>query len=70
MIGVTAIPGSVAAWSSGHLGDFHVAGMTCLGSVIGFQIGVRVAPLAEVKWLKTGMSALLILVSIQYLFLR
>jgi len=70
MIGVTAIPGSVAAWTSGHLGDYHVAGTACLGAVIGFQIGTRVGPYAAVKWLKLGMAALLVVVSIQYLFLR
>jgi uncharacterized membrane protein YfcA len=70
MIGVTAIPGSVASWAGGHLGDYHVAGMACLGAVIGFQVGVRLTRYMEVKWLKTGMSVLLTLVAIQYLFLR
>jgi uncharacterized membrane protein YfcA len=70
MIGVTAIPGSVGAWAAGHLGDYHVAGLACLGAVGGFQIGVRVGPYAAVKWLKLGMAVLLMAVSIQYLFLR
>ena len=70
MIGVTAVPGSVAAWATGSLGDYHVAGLACLGAVIGFQVGLRAGPYAAVKWLKTGMSVLLVLVAIQYLFLR
>src|SRR6185436_106960 len=56
MIGLTAIPGTVASWGAGYLGDFHVAGTTCLGAMIGFQAGRRVSPQAPVKWLKTGMA--------------
>jgi uncharacterized protein len=70
MIGVTAIPGTAASWAAGFLGDYHVAGMACLGALIGFQIGLRVGPYTNVKWLKTGMSVLLIIVAVQYLFLR
>jgi len=70
MIGVTAIPGTVAAWATGGLGDYHMAGMACLGAVIGFQAGLRASPYAAVKWLKMGMSLLLGLVAIQYLFLK
>ena len=62
--------GCVAAWATGSLGDYHVAGLACLGAVIGFQIGLRVGPYAAVKWLKTGMCVLLVLVAVQYLFLR
>ena len=70
MIGVTAMPGTAATWAAGFLGDFHLAGMTCLGALGGFQIGLRVGPAAPLKWLKAGISVLLTLVSIQYLFLR
>jgi uncharacterized membrane protein YfcA len=70
MIGVTAIPGTIAAWATGDLGDYHVAGLACLGAVLGFQVGLKASPYAAVKWLKTGMSVLLALVAIQYLFLR
>ena len=70
MIGVTAIPGSVAAWATGSLGDYHVAGLACLGAVLGFQLGIKAGPYAAVKSLKTIMSVLLGLVAIQYLFLR
>jgi uncharacterized membrane protein YfcA len=70
IVGLTAIPGATASWAAGHLGDFHVAGMTCLGCMLGFQAGRWVSPQAPVRWLKTGMSVLLFLVSVQYLFLR
>ena len=70
MIGVTAIPGAAARWAAGDLGDFHLAGATCIGVLIGFQIGIHLGPRAEVKWLKLGMACLLALVGIQYLFLR
>ena len=70
MIGLTAIPGAVASWAGGYLGDFHMAGMTCLGAMIGFQLGRQVSPQAPVRWLKTGMAVLLIAVAVQYLFLR
>ena len=70
MIGVTAIPGSVASWANGSLADYHVAATACLGALIGFQAGIRVSPYASVRWLKLGMAALLVAVSIQYLFLR
>jgi uncharacterized membrane protein YfcA len=70
MIGITAIPGTVASWADGSLGDYHLAGMTCLGALIGFQLGMRVGHAAPVKLLKGGMSLLLMLVAIQYLFLR
>jgi uncharacterized membrane protein YfcA len=70
MIGVTAVSGAAARWAGGHLGDFHLAGAACIGVLIGFQIGLRVGPRTEVKWLKLAMAALLALVSVQYLFLQ
>lgn len=70
IIGVTAIPGSLAAWASGSLGDYHIAGMTCLGAIVGYQIGIRVGPRAAVKSLKMALAALMVCVSVQYLFLR
>ena len=70
MIGVTAIPGCVAALATDSLGDYHIAGIACIGAVLGFQLGLRAGPYAAVKWLKTGMSVLLVLVAVQYLFLR
>ncbi|HXT70347.1 MAG TPA: sulfite exporter TauE/SafE family protein [Vicinamibacterales bacterium] len=70
MIGITAIPPILGAWMGGHLGAPLVAGTTCLGAVIGFQLGRRVGPYASVKWLKLGMAGLLTVVSIQYLFLK
>ncbi len=70
MVGVTSIPGTVASWQLGFLGDLHVAGLTCLGTLAGFQIGLRLCPYIPVKWLKVGMAFLLAAVSIQYLFFR
>lgn len=70
MFGVTAIPGIVASWAHGSLGDYHFAAMACVGAMIGFQIGLQVGKYTAVKWLKIGMSVLLALVAIQYLFLR
>ena len=70
MIGVTAIPGVVASWHNGSLSDYHLAGITCLGALAGFQVGLRLCPYFPVKWLKVGMAALLAAVSAQYLFLR
>ena len=70
MIGVTSIPGTVASWHLGYLGDLHVAGLTCLGTLVGFQIGLRLCPYFPVKALKIGMALLLVAVAVQYLFLR
>ena len=70
MIGVTAIPGTVASWFSGQLGDYHLAGMTSLGALVGFQIGLKAGLYMNVRWLKIGMAILMSLVAFQYLFLR
>jgi uncharacterized protein len=70
MVGVTSIPGAVASWQQGFLGDLHIAGLTCLGTLAGFQVGLRLCPYVPVKWLKVGMAALLIAVAVQYLFFR
>ena len=70
MIGVTSVPGVAEHWARGYFEDFHLAGMACLGVLVGFQIGLRVGPRAQVKWLKLGMAALLTLVAIQYLLLQ
>jgi uncharacterized membrane protein YfcA len=70
MIGVTAVPGVVAHWSGGFLGDFHLAAASAVGVLIGFQVGVRLSPRAPVKWLKISMASLMTVVAIEYLFLR
>ena len=70
MIGVTTIPGVAASWHNGFLGDYHLAALTSLGALTGFQVGLHVSPRFQVKWLKVGMACLLTAVSIQYLFLR
>ena len=70
MIGVTTIPGVAASWQNGFLDDYHLAALTSLGALVGFQIGLHVSPRFQVKWLKVVMACLLSAVSIQYLFLR
>ena len=70
MIGVTAVPGVVAHWQRGYLGDYHLAGATCIGVLIGFRLGLWAAPYAPVNVLKTGMGLLLAAISIQYLLFK
>ena len=70
MIGVTTIPGVAASWHNGFLGDYHLAALTSMGALVGFQIGLHVSPRFQVKWLKVFMACLLSAVSIQYLLLR
>jgi uncharacterized membrane protein YfcA len=70
MIGVTAVPSLAARWANGDLGDFHMAAMTAIGVLLGFQLGRTISPLAPVKSLKMVMAALVTLVAAQYLFRR
>ena len=70
MIGVTAVPGVVAHWAGGHLGDFHVAGATALGVLGGFQFGLWLSPRAPVRWLKVVLAGILAAVAVQYLVFR
>jgi hypothetical protein len=67
MIGITAAPGVAAHWAGGFLGDFHLAGATAAGVLIGFQIGSRLTRRVQVKWLKLGLAMLLVAVAVQYL---
>ncbi|HEX5069667.1 MAG TPA: sulfite exporter TauE/SafE family protein [Vicinamibacterales bacterium] len=70
MIGVTAVPSLAAHWSHGFLGDFHFAGMTAVGVLMGFQVGLRLSPRAPVHWLKLIMAAILAIVAAKYLIWR
>jgi len=70
MIGVTAVPSLAALWSHGFLGDFHVAGMTALGVLMGFQVGLGISPRAQVRSLKLVMAAILAAVAAKYLVWR
>ena len=70
MIGVTAVPSLAARWANGDLGDFHMAAMTAIGVLLGFQLGRTISPLAPVRSLKFVMAALVTLVAAQYLFRR
>ena len=68
MVGVTAVPSLIFHWSGGFLGDFHVAGLTALGVVIGYQVGLALSPRASVRWLKILMALILAAVAARYLF--
>lgn len=70
MVGVTAVPSLTAQWARGSLGDFHLAGMTAIGVLMGFQVGLAISPRARVRWLKMTMAGLLVIVAAQYLFFR
>lgn len=70
MIGITAVPGAIAHWAGGYLGDFHLAGACCLGVLAGFRLGQLLSHRVKVRWLKMLMSALLLGVAVEYLFLR
>ena len=67
MIGVTAVPSLAARWAGGDLTDFHVAAVTAVGVLLGFQLGRALSPLAPVRWLKMVMAVLVALVAAQYL---
>lgn len=67
MIGVTAVPSLAAHWAHGFLGDFHLAGMTAVGVLMGFQIGLGLSPRTQVRSLKLIMAAILVIVAVRYL---
>jgi uncharacterized membrane protein YfcA len=67
MIGITAVPGTLAFWSRGYLGDFQLAAAASLGVLAGYRLGLRVTERAKVQWLKVLMAALLAFVAWEYL---
>jgi len=67
MIGVTAVPSLLAHWAQGFLGDFHVAAMTAIGVLMGFQLGLGISPRAQVRSLKLIMAGILVIVAVRYL---
>jgi uncharacterized membrane protein YfcA len=67
MIGVTAVPSLTALWAHGFLGDLHIAGMTALGVLMGFQIGLSISPRTQVWSLKLIMAGILVIVAVRYL---
>jgi len=69
MVGVTAVPSLTFHWAGGFLGDFHIAGLTALGVVIGYQVGLALSPRASVQWLKVLMASILVAVAVRYLLL-
>jgi uncharacterized membrane protein YfcA len=70
MLGVTALPGLVALYSAGYLGDFQIAAATALGVLFGYRLGVWLSGRLVVRRLKVLMSLVLVYVAIQYLLLR
>jgi uncharacterized protein len=70
MVGITAVPGAVAHWAEGYLGDYHLAGACSLGVLVGYRLGLFLTTRVRVRWLKMLMSVLLIGVAVEYLFLR
>lgn len=67
MMGVTAVPGSLARWDAGHLGDLHLAAATALGVFAGYQCGAWLGVRAPVKALKMLMAGVLTVVALRYL---
>lgn len=67
MIGVTAVPGVVAHWANGFLGDYHLPAMATLGSLIGFRIGLYIGPRSSVRLLKQLLVTILAVVAAKYL---
>ena len=63
MIGVTTVPGAIARWTRGDLGDFHLAAGTALGVFAGYQLGVWLSTRAPVRTLKLLMAAILSVVA-------
>jgi uncharacterized membrane protein YfcA len=67
MIGITAVPGAVARWNAGQLGNFELAAATALAVIGGYRLGVQLSSRAPVRALKLLMSILLALVAVRYL---
>ncbi len=70
MIGATAIPGVFGHWHRGWLGEPQMVIATCLGAIVGYQIGMRIGPRSSVRAIKTGTALLLAILAAQYLILR
>ena len=67
MIGVTAVPGSIARFARGELGDFHLAAAVALGVFAGYQVGVLLSGRSQVGALKILMATVLGAVAGRYL---
>jgi uncharacterized membrane protein YfcA len=67
MIGVTAVPGVVAHWANGFLGDYQLPAIATVGSLIGFRIGLYIGPRAPVQRLKELLVTILGIVAVKYL---
>jgi uncharacterized membrane protein YfcA len=67
MIGITAIPGAIAHYHLGYLGDFRFAAAASLGVLVGYRIGVSLGLKTPVRGLKLLMAGMLSLVAMRYL---
>jgi uncharacterized membrane protein YfcA len=67
MIGITAIPGAIAHYHLGYLGDFRLATAAALGVLIGYRLGMSLSQRTPVRGLKILMAALLAIVALKYL---
>lgn len=68
MMGITALPGTIANWVGGYMGDFRLAGSCALGVLIGYRLGMYLTNHVGVRWLKILMAALLAGVAFEFLF--
>lgn len=67
MIGITAIPGTLAGWSRGDLGDLQLSAAIAVGAAAGYPVGLWLTARARVHWLKILLAALLFVVAWEYL---
>lgn len=67
MIGITAMPGSIAHYAAGYLTDFRLAAAASLGVLAGYQIGLMLGPRTPVRGLKLLMAGVLVVVAAKYL---
>lgn len=68
MIGITAIPGVIAHYHLGYMGDFRLAAGAALGVLIGYRLGISLSQRTPVRGLKLLMAGMLSLVALRYLF--
>ena len=68
MIGVTAVPGAIAHYELGYLGDFRLAAAASLGVLLGYRIGFTLSRRTPVRGLKLLKAGILAIVAFKYLW--
>ncbi len=68
MIGITAVPGVIGHYQSGHLTQPVLAAAAVIGVLIGSRAGFWLGPRSGVRSLKILMAAILLIVAVEYLF--